>query len=120
MPDLFPGRPPRGNAFLNHVTITHSLMERLTRLVSDSSLFIAMPGSVGTVGELVLVWNHINIDFRVNKASKTHLILWREPFQRFIEDSVKSLGLLSLDVENIHFVDSPEEAVEVVRQLSAL
>ena len=95
-------------------------MERLTRLVSESTIFIALPGSVGTVGELVLVWNHINIDFRVQKASKTHLILWREPFERFIDDSVKSLGLGSMDTENIHFVDNPQEAVTIATSLAAL
>lgn len=118
VPDLFPGRPPRGNAYLNDVAVTHTLMERLTKLVSDTEIFIALPGSVGTLAELVLVWNHINIDFRVNHRSTKHLILWREPFERFILDTVQSLGLKPIDTENIHFVDNPTEAVGIALKLS--
>jgi predicted Rossmann-fold nucleotide-binding protein len=117
VPDIFPGRPKNGNPYLNDVVITHSLMERLTRLVSDSDVYIALPGSVGTLGELVLVWNHINIDFRVHKSSKKHLILWRDPFERFISDTVHSLGLKPIDVENIHFVESPADAVDVAKRI---
>jgi predicted Rossmann-fold nucleotide-binding protein len=93
-------------------------MERLTRLVSGSDVYIALPGSVGTLGEIVLVWNHINIDFRVRKSSLKHLILWREPFERFVSDTFNSLGLKSIDVENIHFVDSPEDAIKILKIIS--
>jgi predicted Rossmann-fold nucleotide-binding protein len=93
-------------------------MERLTRLLLESNIFIALPGSVGTIGELALVWNHISIDFRVNQASKMHLVLWRQPFQRFVEDSVKSLGLATMDTNNIHFVDDPQEALTLVKTLT--
>jgi predicted Rossmann-fold nucleotide-binding protein len=120
VPALFPNRSPRGNQYLNVVTVASDLMDRLTKLIQASNVFIALPGSVGTLGELALVWNHINIDFRVNKASATHLILWRCPFEAFIKHTVNDLGLLPIDIENIHFVDSPSQVVSLLRELSLL
>ena len=92
-------------------------MDRLTRLVESSDVYIALPGSVGTLGELVLVWNHINIDFRVNKASKKHLICWRRPFEALIQQTFDCLSLTKADIEQIYYVDYPEEAVELVKRL---
>ena len=117
MPDLFPGRPPKGNAYLNQVTVTQDLMQRLTRLVTCSNIFIALPGSVGTLGELALVWNQISIDFRVRQGSINHLILWKEPYEAFIRSTQSSLSLTEFDVQNLHFVSSPDEAVSLVNKL---
>ena len=117
VPNLFPNRPPNGNPYLNVVTVASDLMDRLTRLVSSSHIFVALPGSVGTLGEVALVWNHINIDFRVNKESKTHLILWRKPFEAFIKHTVNDLGLIPVDTEHIYFVDTPYEAASLVDDL---
>ncbi len=117
MPQLFPGRPPRGNAYLNQVTVTQDLMQRLTRLVTCSNIFVALPGSVGTLGEVALVWNQISIDFRVRQESEKHLILWKEPFESFIRNAQANLGLTASDVRNLHFVNSPEEAVSQVNKL---
>jgi len=47
-----------------------------------------------------------------------HLVLWRQPFQRFVEDSVKSLGLATMDTNNIHFVDDPQKALTLVKTLT--
>lgn len=117
VPDLFPNRPSHGNAYLNEVTVASSLMDRLTKLIDSSNVYIALPGSVGTVGELVLVWNHINIDYRVHATSKKHLLCWRLPFEKFISCTSNALGLVDIDLEHIHFVEDPESAVELVKSL---
>ena len=92
-------------------------MERLTTLISASNIYIALPGSVGTLGELVLVWNHINIDFRVSGGSTKHLICWRSPFEKFLNDTCNSLHLLPIDYQQVHFVDSADEAVQLLKAL---
>jgi predicted Rossmann-fold nucleotide-binding protein len=117
VPQLFKGRPPRGNEYLTNCVIAKDLMDRLTQLISHSNVYIALPGSVGTLGEIVLVWNHISIDMRVNKTSKKHLILWSSPFKRFIDDTVRCLGLTDLDRENLHFVSDTQEAVALATRL---
>lgn len=76
-----------------------------------------LPGSVGTLGELVLVWNHINVDFRVQAASKKHLICWRCPWEEFLTQTARCLSLTEVDMQNIHFVDNVEEAVLLVEKL---
>ena len=118
VPELFPNRPPAGNKYLNQVTRTKTLMERLTHLMNSSNIYIALPGSVGTLGEVAIVWNHISIDFRVNNLSTKHLIVWRKPFGPFFEHAAADLGLTEFDLRNIHFVDNVEEAVVMVKRLT--
>ncbi len=117
MPELFPNRPTSGNKYLNEVTPTRTLMERLTRLMDVSNIYIALPGSVGTLGEVAIAWNHISIDFRVRNVSEKHLLVWRKPFALFFEHAVADLGLTGFDMRNIHFVDNVAEALVVVRGL---
>ena len=76
-----------------------------------------LPGSVGTLGELVLVWNHINIDFRVHNLSRKHLVCFREPWERFIIVTRETLNLIDRDLNHIHFIDSVDEAVGLARKL---
>ncbi len=78
-----------------------------------------LPGSVGTLGELVLVWNHMNIDFRVHKKSRKHLICFREPWEQFVLNTRQTLKLVDQDLEQIHFVDTVSEAVALATKLLA-
>ena len=80
-------------------------------------MYIVLPGSVGTLGELALAWNHINIDFRVKKESSKHLICWENPWKSFIGDAAFSLKLTAVDLENIHFVQTPAEAVDLNKRI---
>lgn len=66
----------------------------------------------------MLIWNHINVDFRIHGASKKHLICWKEPWERFVEQTVATLGLLAMDTKQIHFVNDSHEAFNLVKQLS--
>ena len=80
-------------------------------------VYVVLPGSVGTLGELVLVWNHINIDIRVNQTSKKHLICFRNPWYDFVCKTTEVLHLRADDIKNIHFVETVEEAVDLSRRL---
>jgi predicted Rossmann-fold nucleotide-binding protein len=80
-------------------------------------VYVVLPGSVGTLGELVLVWNHINIDFRVNHTCNKHLICFRSPWEDFVINTTANLHLGDHDLSNIHFVDTVDEAVDLSRRL---
>jgi hypothetical protein len=69
------------------------------------------------LGELVLVWNHINIDFRVRGASLKHLICFRDPWYALIHSTEGILHLSEADISNIHFVDTVDEAVKLAGKL---
>jgi hypothetical protein len=56
---LFPQRVP--NPYLSEERRTRTLMERLQHLV-QADAFVALDGSLGTVTEFFLVWNHIFLD----------------------------------------------------------
>ena len=73
---------------------------------------------MGTLGEFALAWNHINIDFRVNQKSSKHAICFRDPWEKFFNGACESLGLVPLDRENIHFVDTVPEAVALVKSIN--
>lgn len=56
---LFPQRAP--NPYLSEERPTRTLMERLEHLLRADA-FVALDGSLGTVTEFFLVWNHIFLD----------------------------------------------------------
>lgn len=55
-PDVFPGRA-RANAYVTDEQPAGTLTERIHRLIHDSDAVIALPGSIGTLTELMLAWN---------------------------------------------------------------
>jgi len=56
---LFPERAP--NPYLSEERPTRTLMERLQHLLRADA-FVALDGSLGTLTEFFLVWNHIFLD----------------------------------------------------------
>lgn len=57
-PGLFPDRPG-GNAHLDLEVRAKSLLDRLEKLFALADAFLALPGGVGTLTELLLAWNHL-------------------------------------------------------------
>ncbi len=52
-------RPAKANAFVREEIKTDSLAERLLILTRDCHAAIVLPGGVGTMTELALVWNQV-------------------------------------------------------------
>ena len=59
-PSLFPGRHGQ-NEHLTEVVETTSLTERIHTMSELSSAAIVLPGSIGTLTELMVVWNDASI-----------------------------------------------------------
>lgn len=114
VPSVFVNRPIDGNTFLTKVTHASSLIDRIDRLIHASRVFVVLPGSVGSMAELVAVWNE---DYCTRlkggkEASPLTLICWRKPWQAFVESTCNALNLH--EGPNVIFVDSAEDAVAQV------
>lgn len=55
-PTVFPDRSG-ANPWVKHEIPANDLIERIGIMMQISSAFIAMPGSIGTLAELVVAWN---------------------------------------------------------------
>ena len=55
-PAVFPGRAG-ANQWVQHEIPAADLMERIGTMMKISAAFIAMPGSIGTLTELIVAWN---------------------------------------------------------------
>ncbi len=52
-------RPVKANRWVTEEWHSSTLMERLATLISHGDAFIALPGGVGTLGEISLTWNQL-------------------------------------------------------------
>ncbi len=114
VPELFPHRGDHGNRYLTTAYRAGTLMERLTMLIDSANIYVVVPGSVGSLGEFVLVWNHISIDFMTTNTSKKHVICYRNPWEKVFNDISADLDLKAIDVQHIHFVDNEEEVLAII------
>ena len=55
-PGVFPGRSG-ANPWVQHEIPAEDLLERIGIMMKMSAAFIAMPGSIGTLAELIVAWN---------------------------------------------------------------
>lgn len=55
-PAVFPGRSG-ANAWVQHEIPANDLVHRISLLADVASGYIALPGSIGTLAELVIAWN---------------------------------------------------------------
>ena len=68
----------KASEYLTTQIITHSLFERLTKLVDTGDAFIVLQGGTGTLLELSLVWEYMNKGMIPQKPIACHGSLWNE------------------------------------------
>ncbi|MEE8331904.1 MAG: LOG family protein [Acidimicrobiia bacterium] len=69
VPSVFPDRDG-ANSYISSEVRTASLTERIHELVSMSSASMALPGSIGTLTELIVAWNNAFVARFSNEAAK--------------------------------------------------
>lgn len=106
-PSLFPGRPG-ANPYVTREIVTGTLMERLDTLTDLASGVIVLPGSIGTLTELVIAWNlnHVN---RLNEGKRLPTVAVGDGWRRLWDLATSSLGAFGGDV---HVVDRADRATE--------
>lgn len=87
-----------------------TLRERLLHLVTEADAYVVMPGGVGTLNELITVWELMRIgDIRVRP-----LLCYGAYWQDTLAALKKSQYVLPHYWDMLEFADTPEEVVAIL------
>ena len=115
-PSVFPQeRYPLGNDFLTHLMIARDIHQRTHCLARASKYFLIFGGTIGTITELMAVW--FESALRPLCGGKPHRIfLWRPYWEKPLLDFTAATRVYSEDVALLEFVDSAEEALNLIEK----
>jgi len=116
IPGIFIDRSAQGNKFLTESVDCENLVHRLDHLTKGQTCFLILPGTVGTLTELCIVWNQGTLAI-MNDRPPPAIIAWKSPWEEHIQHTAKLLNLPQNHVDFIRFVDTPEEAAERVAEV---
>lgn len=101
-------RGTRVNSWVTEVIVYESLQERLLHLVTKNDAMVVLPGGVGTLTELALSWNLMQVSEVPPKPLLLLGPMWHEVMSTFIRPEF----VHHQDREFITFSNSPQEVVE--------
>lgn len=105
--DLFPDRAG-ANPHVTHEIAARGITERIGILTDLARGALVLPGSVGTIAELVIAWN-INHIARLNRGTRLPTVAvgddWRD-FRNLLTGRMEANG------EDIHIADTADEALD--------
>lgn len=108
-------RPITHNAWVHEVIQCPTLSVRIQRLIQEATVgYIALPGGIGTLAEIVLYWNHVIIHPEDRRPMVFIGKAWQETIQAFC--AAQESYLDSSLPENFHFVCSVDEAMLYFKQ----
>lgn len=99
------------NRYLTDKVASDHFYDRLQNLITRSAGFIAIRGGMGTVTELSLVWNKL----QTGVIDQRPLVLLGDCWKAVIEVWKQHLVVSEEDVRLLHFADTAEEAVEIIK-----
>ncbi len=110
-PSVFPDRPG-ANEYVDDEHPAPHLLDRIHTLTSQSDAAIALPGSLGTLTELVAAWN-LAFVARFSATTPKPVVVVGARWQQIVNDlSV----LLAADRNLVTTVGTVEDAVEAVKE----
>eukprot|EP00762_Andalucia_godoyi_P005430 ANDGO_08464.mRNA.1 LOG family protein YvdD len=112
----FPNRP-KGNVYLSSYIDTGSIPQRLDELTKDIDAYVVLPGKLGTLNELVLVWNNNSIA-KLSNRTPVPIFVFRNPWEPIVDAVKHSLHLSDADGNLVSFVDSVDDFVTKLAQIS--
>jgi len=92
-----------------------TLRERMYALIDRCDAAVVMPGGVGTLAEMTVMWNELI----VNGSKPRRLILVGNGWQKVVSQFLDSLGCYvgSKERNLIHIVPDVESAFEIINQI---
>ncbi|ORC92328.1 putative ribosomal protein L32-like protein [Trypanosoma theileri] len=109
---VFPHRNPRGNKYLTRQIDASSIMERIQHVISMSRYFVVLPGSLGSLQELICIW--ILSLLQREGIPKPVIIAFRDPWEKCILDVCRTLNVADTTLQLLHFVNSTKEAMQLI------
>ncbi len=102
----------RSNPWLSQEFVAPHLFDRLQRLIA-SDAYVAMPGGLGTLGEVAVTWNL----FQTDSIPVRPLILVGELWRRFVQYVQKDFRVDGHDAALVRFADTVEQVAPLLRQV---
>ncbi len=100
------------NAWLSQEVVAPHLFDRMQRLIA-SDAYVAMPGGLGTLGEVAVTWNL----FQTNSIPTRPLILVGAQWRRFLLHVQREFPVDDRDAALVRSVDTVEEVLLLLRQV---
>ena len=109
-------RPLGPNAWVREVIHTETLTERIEVLTSQADAFMALPGGIGTLAEIAMVFNKMVIA----AIPSERLILigggWKQTFEAFLEGQSTNINSTTRQIPQ--FAANPQEALTLLNNKS--
>lgn len=107
-------RPLAPNSWVKEERRFQTLHERLLALINGCEAAIALPGGVGTLAEISLMWNRLI----VNSMQPRPLILVGKGWQTVFANFFEALGpyIAEKDRNYVSFVEDVDQAVREIRK----
>jgi uncharacterized protein (TIGR00725 family) len=107
-------RPVGCNPFVAEERREPTLRLRLFRLIEDSEAALALPGGVGTLAEIAIMWNHL----LTTSISPRPLILIGAEWKQVVDTFYSALGMYISEQQRswISFAADVDEAVTLLNQ----
>lgn len=99
----------RHNAYIDEVERTESLLYRLERLVTLGEAYVVLPGGIGTLLELALVWNLSTV-----RELEKQIILVGEAWERAVDSLSEHILIRPGDRDRLIHVHGAEAAVDLL------
>lgn len=106
--------PQRANQWVREEIHYHLFSERLAHLVRHADGYVAMHGGIGTLHEVVNVWELI----RVNEIPRRPIICYGEFWQELLRPIMTNKYVHPDYQQLIHFADSPQDVLAILEQYS--
>lgn len=107
-----------GNQYLSEVAHAVSPADRTGRMLQLALHVLVLPGSIGTMAELMHAWYHANA-VQIRGAHGPKMFLARQPWQRIMQELAVHLNVSQQyqgkAVELVYF-DTPDEALQLVEK----
>jgi uncharacterized protein (TIGR00730 family) len=103
-------RPVRPNRWISQEIRYPTLWERLTHVVTHNDGIVAMPGGIGTLTEVALAWNQLQVQIIRPRPFVLFGELWRRTLDAFSTSDYVPESHRSL----MHLVDTPQEAISLL------
>ncbi|MEL7625909.1 MAG: LOG family protein [Anaerolineaceae bacterium] len=106
-------RPTGPNAWVKQVQSTDLLSERIEVLTSQADAFIALPGGIGTLAEIAMVFNKMVIS---SIPSRVLILIgdgWRQTFEAFFSGQAENVNGRVRQLPQ--FAKDPQEALSLLK-----
>jgi uncharacterized protein (TIGR00730 family) len=85
--------------------------ERLQHLVNEAHAYVVMPGGIGTLQELIEVWQYM----RIGDIPKKPILIYGDFWNGVIEQMLRKAFVGEKDTAYIRKVDSPEAMIDTLQ-----